>query len=129
MDRVTCTSSTTRFQICRVSFGSFLEWLDEINFLTQELLWVLLGLALLYGLFYLARRRPYEFSADLVGLGVAGTHGGWATAFFGNACDFLQSRARGDITAILLAPTLTLFLDDAGFIPVSRRRPVFAAGG
>lgn len=85
---------------------------NEINFLTQELLWILLGFALLYGLFYLARRRPYEFSADLVGLGVAGLMVGGLLRFSGTLATFYSPERAAIFTAILLAPALTLFLDD-----------------
>ena len=85
---------------------------NEVNFLTQELLWVLLGIALLYGLFYLARRRPYEFSADLVGLGVAGLMVGGLLRFSGTLAAFYSPERAAIFTGILLAPSLTLFFDD-----------------
>jgi uncharacterized membrane protein len=89
-------------------FGSW----SELNFLTQESQWILLGIALAYGLFRLARRRSYEYSADLVGLGIAGLLVGGVLRFSGTLASFYSPERAAIFTVILLAAPMTLFLDD-----------------
>jgi uncharacterized membrane protein len=87
-------------------------WWGELNYLTIESLWVLLGIALLYGLFRLGRRRSYEYSSDLVGLAAAGLVLGAILRFSGTFAAYFDPDRAAIVTAILLAAPLTLFLDD-----------------
>ncbi len=84
----------------------------ELNYLTVESVWVLLGIALLYGLFRLGRRRGFEYSSDLVGLAVAGLLVGAVLRFSGTLAAFYNPERAAIFTAILLAAPVTLFLDD-----------------
>lgn len=85
---------------------------NELNYLVVESLWVVLGLALLYGLFRLARRRSYEYSADLVGLAVTGLLIGGFLRFSGTLASYYSPERAAIFTAILLAAPTTLFIDD-----------------
>ena len=85
---------------------------NELGFLCQESLWIVLGLALLYGVFRLGRRVSYQYSADLVGLGVAGLMIGGVLRFSGTLAAFYSPERAAIFTAILLAAPVTLFLDD-----------------
>ena len=85
---------------------------NKLSFLAQESLWVMLGIALLYGLFRLGRRRSYEYSSDLVGLAITGLLVGGFLRFSGTlALNYSPERA-AIFTTILLAAPVTLFLDD-----------------
>jgi uncharacterized membrane protein len=85
---------------------------NELNFLAQESLWVVLGIALLYGLFRLGRRRSYQYSSDLVGLGVAGLLIAAVARFSGTLAAYYNPERAAIFTAILLAVPVTLLLDD-----------------
>lgn len=85
---------------------------NELTFLCQEFVWVTLTVSLLYGLFRLARRRSYAYSADLVGLGIAGLMIGFVLRFSGTLANFYSPERAAIFTAILLAAPVTLFLDD-----------------
>jgi uncharacterized membrane protein len=85
---------------------------NELSYLTVESVWLLLGVALLYGLFRLGRRRSYEYSSDLVGLAVAGLMVGALLRFSGTLAAFYNPERAAIFTAILLAAPVTLFLDD-----------------
>jgi uncharacterized membrane protein len=85
---------------------------DELSLLTIEGLWVVLGIALLYGLFRLGRRRSYEYSSDLVGLAAAGLVLGGILRFSGTFANYFDPDRAAIVAAILLAGPLTLFLDD-----------------
>jgi len=87
-------------------------WWDELSYLSIEGLWVLLGVALLYGLFRLGRRRSYEYSSDLVGLAAAGLVLGGILRFSGTFAAYYDPNRAAIVTAILLGAPLTLFLDD-----------------
>ena len=87
-------------------------WWDELSYLVTESLWVLLGVALLYGLFRLGRRRSYEYSSDLVGLAAAGLALGGILRFSGTFAAYFDPNRAAIVAAILLAAPLTLFLDD-----------------
>lgn len=87
------------------------EW-QELSYLVVESIWVLLGVSLLYGIFRLGRRRSYEYSADLVGFGVAGLLIGGFLRFSGTLAPLFDPERAAIFTAILLAAPLTLFLDD-----------------
>jgi len=87
-------------------------WWNELSLLTIESLWVLLGVALLYGVFRLGRRRSYEYSSDLVGLAAAGLVLGGILRFSGTFAGYFDPSRAAIVTAILLAASLTLFLDD-----------------
>jgi uncharacterized membrane protein len=84
----------------------------ELNYLAVESIWVMLGISLLYGILRLGRRRLYEYSADLVGLGVAGLLIGGFLRFSGTLAAFYDPERAAILTAILLAAPVTLFLDD-----------------
>ncbi len=85
---------------------------NELSFLTIESIWGLLGVALLYGLFRLGRRRSYEYSSDLVGLGVTGLLIGVILRFSGTLAAYFDPERAAIFTSILLAVPVTLFLDD-----------------
>jgi uncharacterized membrane protein len=85
---------------------------NELNYLAVESVWLLLGIALLYGLFRLGRRRGFEYSSDLVGLAVAGLLVGALLRFSGTLAAFYNPERAAIFTAILLAAPVTLFLDD-----------------
>jgi uncharacterized membrane protein len=85
---------------------------NELNYLIVESVWLLLGIALLYGLFRLGRRRGFEYSSDLVGLAVAGLLVGVLLRFSGTLAAFYNPERAAIFTAILLAAPVTLFLDD-----------------
>lgn len=85
---------------------------DDLSYLAIEGLWVLLGIALLYGLFRLGRRRSYEYSSDLVGLAAAGLVLGGILRFSGTFAAYFNPDRAAIVAAILLAAPLTLFLDD-----------------
>jgi uncharacterized membrane protein len=87
-------------------------WWNRVNLLLDDGLWVLLGGSLLYGLFQLARRQSDLFSADLVGLGVAGLLIGGFSRFSGTLAELYSPERAAIITAILLAVPVTMFLDD-----------------
>lgn len=87
-------------------------WWNRLNFLLDEGLWVLLGLSVLYGLLRLGRRQTDLFSADLIGLAVAGLVVGALSRFSGTlAAEYTPERA-AIVVAILLAAPVTMFLDD-----------------
>jgi uncharacterized membrane protein len=88
------------------------SWWSRLNFLLDEGLWVLLGLSVLYGLLRLGRRQSDLFSADLIGLAVAGLVVGALYRFSGTlAAQYTPERA-AIVVAILLAAPVTMFLDD-----------------
>jgi uncharacterized membrane protein len=88
------------------------SWWSRLNFLLDEGLWVLLGLSVLYGLLRLGRRQSDLFSADLIGLAVAGLVVGALSRFSGTlAAQYTPERA-AIVVAILLAAPVTMFLDD-----------------
>lgn len=84
----------------------------ETTYLLVEALWIFLGISLLYGIFRLGRRRSYEYSADLVGLAVAGLFIGGILRFSGTLANYYNPERAAIFTAILLAAPVTLFLDD-----------------
>jgi uncharacterized membrane protein len=87
-------------------------WWNRLNFLLDEGLWVLLGLSVLYGLFRLGRRQSDLFSADLIGLAVAGLVVGTLARFSGTlAAQYTPERAAIVVTILLAAP-VTMVLDD-----------------
>ncbi|MGC2169609.1 MAG: hypothetical protein WA580_10950 [Acidimicrobiales bacterium] len=85
---------------------------NELNFLGIEGLWALLGIALLYGLFRLGRRRSYDYTSDLVGLAITGLLIGGVLRFSGTLATFYYPERAAIFTSILLAAPATLFLDD-----------------
>lgn len=84
----------------------------ELSFLAVESLWVMLGIALVYGVYRLGRRRSYEYSSDLVGLAVVGLGLGVILRFSGTLAAFYDPERAAIFTAILLSAPVTLFLDD-----------------
>jgi uncharacterized membrane protein len=91
---------------------SLLGTWTEVSYLFTESIWIVLGVALLYGLFRLGRRRSYSYSADLVGFAVAGLMVGAVLRFSGTLAAFYNPERAAIFTAILLAAPVTLFLDD-----------------
>jgi len=91
---------------------SFASLWTRINFEGTEGLWIILGLALLYGIFRLGRRRSYAYSSDLIGLGVSGLLLGGLLRFSGTLSAFYDPERAAIITAILLAAPATMLLDD-----------------
>jgi uncharacterized membrane protein len=91
---------------------SLAVWWNRLNLLAHEGLWVLAGIALLYGLFYLGRRQSDRFSSDLVGLAVAGLLVGAALRFSSTLATFYNPERGAIITAILLAVPIAMFLDE-----------------
>jgi uncharacterized membrane protein len=85
---------------------------NELSFLAVESLWIILGLALLYGVFRLGRRRSFEYTSDLVGLAVTGLAIGGFLRFSGTLASFYNPERAAIFTAILLAAPVTLYLDD-----------------
>jgi uncharacterized membrane protein len=85
---------------------------NELSFLTIEGIWGLLGVSLFYGLFRLGRRRSYEYSSDLVALGVTGLLIGAFLRFSGTLAAYFDPERAAIFTSILLAAPVTLFLDD-----------------
>jgi len=86
---------------------------NGMNFVLDEGLWALLGFALLYGVFRLGRRQSDLYSADLVGLAVAGLIIGGLSRFSGTLAALYSPGRAAIITAIFLAAPVTMFLDDA----------------
>jgi len=109
---------------------------NKLVLLATEAPWILLGLALLYGLFRLGRRRSYEYSADLVGIGVAGLVIGGILRFSGTLASYYDPERAAIFTAILLAAPVTVFLDDVlsphlgvGILSTARVRRVLLVAG
>ncbi len=90
---------------------------NDINFLVTEGIWLILGIALLYGIFRLAWRRSYAYTSDLVGLGVTGLIFGLLLRSSGTLASFYDPERAAIITAILLATPATMLIEDL----VSRR--------
>jgi len=86
---------------------------NKASLLVDESLWGILGVALLYGVFRLGRRRSYEYTSDLVGLAVAGLLVGGFLRFSATLAAFYSPERAAIFTAILLAAPVTLFLDDS----------------
>jgi uncharacterized membrane protein len=91
---------------------SFAALWNDLTLLCQESVWITLTVALLYGMFRLGRRRSYQYSADLVGLGLAGLMIGFVLRFSGTLANFYAPERAAIFTAIVLAAPVTLFLDD-----------------
>jgi uncharacterized membrane protein len=87
-------------------------WWNRISLLANESIWVVLSVALLFGIFRLARRRSDQYSSELVGLAVAGLLIGAALRFSGTLAAFYNPERGAIITAIFLAVPVTIFLDD-----------------
>jgi len=91
---------------------------NKADLIVTEGLWIILGLALLYGIFRLGRRRSYAYSSDLVGLGMTGLLLGGLLRSSGTLSSFYNPERAAIITAMLLAAPATIFLDDV----MSRRK-------
>jgi uncharacterized membrane protein len=85
---------------------------NDLTYLCGESIWLILGIALLYGLFRLGRRKSYQYSADLVGIAVAGLAMGALLRFSGTLAAYYSPERAAIFTSILLAAPVTLFLDD-----------------
>ena len=85
---------------------------NGVNFLLDEALWAMLGVALLYGIVRLGRRQSDLYNADLVGLAVAGLMIGALSRFSGTLAALFSPERAAIITAIFLAAPVTMFLDD-----------------
>jgi uncharacterized membrane protein len=91
------------------SLGS--SW-REAGYLAVESIWVLLGIALLYGVFRLGRRGSHEYSSDLVGLAAVGLIIGAILRFSGTLASFYDPERAAIFTAILVSAPVTILLDD-----------------
>ena len=91
---------------------SFARVWNELSFLGTEGLWVVLGMALLYGILRLGRRLSYQYTADLVGLAATGLMIGAFLRFSGTLAAYYSPERAAIFTAILLCAPVTLFLDD-----------------
>jgi uncharacterized membrane protein len=100
-------------------FHGLTTWWNRLNQLVDDGLWVLLGLSLLYGVFRLGRRQSDLFSADLVGLATAGLLIGGAARFSGTLAALYSPERAAIVTAILLAPPVTMYLDDLATIAMA----------
>jgi uncharacterized membrane protein len=85
---------------------------NKVDFIATEGIWLILGIALLYGIFRLGRRRSFAYSTDLVGLGVTGLLLGGILRSSGTLASFYDPERAAIITAILLAAPATMLLDD-----------------
>jgi uncharacterized membrane protein len=85
---------------------------SNIGVIATEGTWIILGVALLYGIFRLGRRLLFAYSPDLVGLGVTGLLLGGLLRYSGTLAVFYNPERAAIITAILLAAPVTMFLDD-----------------
>jgi uncharacterized membrane protein len=104
---VTATAPVSR----NASSGLAHLW-NSMVFLVNEGLWVLSGVALLYGLFRLGRRQANHYSPDIVGLAVAGLMIGALLRFSATLAAFYSPQRAAIFAAILLAAPVTMFLDD-----------------
>lgn len=103
--------ATKALESSGVASGLAGSW-SEVSYLAVESIWLVLGVALLYGLFRLGRRRSFAYSSDLVGLAVAGLMVGAVLRFSGTLAAFYSPERAAIFTSILLAVPVTLFLDD-----------------
>lgn len=92
---------------------------NKVDLIATEGLWLILGVALLYGVLRLGRRRSYAYSSDLVGLGVTGLLFGGLLRSSGTLASFYNPERAAIITSMLLAAPATMLLDDI----VSWRNP------
>ncbi len=97
---------------------------NHLNFLVDEGLWVILGLSLLYGLLRLGRRQSDLFSADLLGLGVAGLVVGALSRFSGTLAALYTPERSAIVVAILMAVPVTMALDDLASTLAVRSKPI-----
>jgi uncharacterized membrane protein len=87
-------------------------WWNRANLVADEGVWVVLGVALLYGLFRLGRRQSDQYSPEIVGLAIAGLVIGAVLRFSSTLAVFYNPERGAIIAAILLAVPTTMFLDD-----------------
>lgn len=91
---------------------SLAVWWNRLNFVAHEGLWVLAGIALLYGLFKLGRRQSNRYSAEVASLAVAGLVIGAVSRFSGTLAGFYSPERIALVAAILLAVPITMLLGD-----------------
>jgi len=91
---------------------SLAGWWHRVSLIANDSVWLLMGIALLYGVFRLGRRRSDKYSSDLVGLAVSGLIIGAALRFSGTLAAFYNPERAAIIVSILLAAPATMFLDD-----------------
>jgi uncharacterized membrane protein len=103
------TPATPGAQNSTSALAQLWNWL---NFLLQESLWLLSGLALLYGLFRLGRRQVNHYSPELVGFTVSALLIGVFLRFSGTLAAFYNPSRAAIIVAILVAAPVTMVLDD-----------------
>ena len=96
---------------------SFSDVWSKVNYVATEGTWIIIGLALLYGIFRLGRRRSYAYSPELVGIGVTGLLLGLLFRFSGTLAVYYNPERAAIVTAICLATPTTMLIDDL----VSRR--------
>jgi uncharacterized membrane protein len=83
-----------------------------VSLVANDSVWLLLGIALLYGIFRLGRHRSDQYSSDLVGLAVSGLLIGTALRFSSTLAVFYNPERAAIIASILLAAPATMFVDD-----------------
>ncbi len=99
-----------------------------LNFLLQESLWVLSGLALLYGLIVLGRRQANHYNPDLVGFTAAVLLIGSFLRFSGTLAALYSPSRAAIVVAIFVAAPVTMLLDDI-VSSLNRRLKNIALGG
>jgi hypothetical protein len=87
-------------------------WWNRSSLLAHGASWVLAGVALLYGLFWLSRRKSTAYSAEIVGLSVATFLVGAALLGSGTLATFFNPERGAIVAAILLAVPITMLLSD-----------------
>ncbi len=83
-----------------------------VNFVLEESLWVLAGVALLFGLYRFGRRRERYFTPDLVGFTASVLVVGGILRFSGTLAAFYSPSRAAIFVAIFVAAPVTMVLDD-----------------
>jgi uncharacterized membrane protein len=87
-------------------------WWNRLGLFAHGGSWVLAGVAFLYGLFWLSRRKSTAYSAEIVGITVATFLIGGALLVSGTLATFFNPERGAIVAAILLAVPVTMFLSD-----------------
>jgi hypothetical protein len=85
---------------------------NALNFVVAESLWLLAGVAILFGLVRLGRRNVIHYSADVVGFTVAGLLMGAFLRFSGTLANFYSPSRAAIFVAIFVAAPVTMLLDE-----------------
>ncbi|HVA99851.1 MAG TPA: hypothetical protein VNE42_01125 [Acidimicrobiales bacterium] len=91
--------------------GLSTSW-NWLNIFAHDGLWVLAGIALLYGLFKLGRRKSSAYSPEIVSLAVAALIIGAISRFSGTLAVAYSPERIAIVAAILLAVPITMFLGE-----------------